>query len=285
MSDEQQETIRVLCVEDLEVDAERALYHLRRAGLDCLWRRVETEPELLAALADFQPTIILSDFSLPRFDGMSVLEISRRLAPEVPFLFLSGTIGEERAIEALHAGAVDYVLKENMARLAPAVRRAIGEAAAKQERRKQQAQIARLNRVLRMLSGVNSLVLRIRDRTELLQETCRLATTVGGYAAAVAAARSGSAPALQSVAWSGTDERMVEKLRAYIAESAGRDAGVIGNVIRTGKEFVCNNTAQLTATAQFDALMLRTGLQSVVALPLTVDNTVIAVLVASLVKA
>lgn len=273
------ESIRVLFIEDLEVDTERALYQLGRAGLNCISRRVETETELVVALAEFDPTVILSDFSLPAFDGPSALRISRQRAPHVPFLFLSGTIGEERAIEALRSGAVDYVLKENLARLAPAVLRAISEAAARLERDRQQAQIARLNRVLRMLSGVNNLVLRIRDRTELLQETCRLATTAGGYAAAVAVARAGTGVSLQPVAWSGTDERIVEMLRSYVAESADREAGVIGTVIRTGREFVCNNTSNVSATSQFDSLMLRVGLLSVVALPLMVDNTTIAVLV------
>jgi diguanylate cyclase (GGDEF)-like protein len=278
MADEMHGPIRVLCVEDLEVDAERALYQLRRAGLDCLWRRVETEAEMVAALAEFDPTIILSDFSLPRFDGMSALRTAARLAPNVPFLFLSGTIGEERAIEALHAGAVDYVLKENLARLAPAVLRAIREAATRVEQQRQQAQIARLNRVLRMLSGVNGLVLRIRDRTELLQETCRLATSVGGYAAAVAAVRAAPDGVLQCVASGGADEPLLEKLRACVTESAGREGGVIGNVLRSGREFVCNNTAQLGAE-HCDELMVHGGLLSVVALPLLVDSTAIAVLV------
>lgn len=279
MADELHGPIRVLCIEDLEVDAERALYQLRRAGLDCIWRRVETEPELVAALAEFAPTIILSDFSLPRFDGMSALQISSRLAPGVPFLFLSGTIGEERAIEALHAGAVDYVLKENLARLAPAVLRAIREAATRQEQQRQQTQIARLNRVLRMLSGVNNLVLRIRDRTELLQETCRLATSTGGYAAAVAAVRTGSGTSLQPVASGGADERVVEELRGCIAESSEQDAGPIGEVLRTGREFVCNDTSRFSESGHCGAVMAQAGFLSVVALPLTVDSTAIAVLV------
>ena len=279
MGEDQPRTIRVLIVEDVEVDAERALYQIRRAGMDCISRRVEAEPQLVAALADFDPEIILSDFSLPQFDGMSALRISQLHAPGVPFIFLSGTIGEEAAIEALHAGAVDYVLKENLARLAPALRRAIHEAAAKLERQKQEQQIARLNRALRMLSGVNSLVLRVRDHTELLSETCRLATTAGGYAAAVAAAKTAASAWLQPVAWGGADERMVDRLRSYVAESSARDSGVIGTVIHSGREFVCNNTATLSATAQFDALMLQAGLLSVVVLPLKVDDTVIAVLV------
>jgi len=134
MSDELANPIRILFVEDLQVDADLALHHLKRAGMNCVAQRVDTEAALIAALQAFDPHIILSDFSLPQFDGMSALRIVTQRAPHVPFLFVSGTIGEERAINALRSGAVDYVLKENLARLAPAVQRALAEAA---ERRKQ----------------------------------------------------------------------------------------------------------------------------------------------------
>ncbi|MEO6186905.1 MAG: diguanylate cyclase, partial [Steroidobacteraceae bacterium] len=279
MVDAQSPAIRILFVEDQKVDAELAIHKLKRAGIACEWRRVETGPTLTDALAEFAPDIILSDFSLPHFDGMAALRIAQAQAPMVPFVFLSGTIGEERAIDALRAGAVDYVLKENLARLAPAVKRAIAEAAANVTRIRQEAQIERLNRVLRMLSGINSLVLRIRDHTELLRETCRLAVSVGGYSVAVASSRVPGFASIQPTAWSGIDDAMTEQLRAYIAESVSRNTSVIGRVIRTGKEFVCNNTASLAATATFDSLMLHAGLLSVVALPLVVDGSVIALLV------
>jgi diguanylate cyclase (GGDEF)-like protein len=279
MGGEQSDVIRILFVEDLQLDVELALHQIRRAGIACVWHRVETGQALTAALEEFDPTVILSDFTLPQFDGMSALRIAQQLAPNTPFIFLSGTIGEERAIEALHAGAVDYVLKENLARLAPAIQRAIGDAAAKVERLRQEAQIARLSRVLRMLSGINGLVLRIRDRTELLIETCRLAVSVGGYAAAIASAEVKGFTSIQPVAWSGTDDNMTEALRAYIAESVARESSVISRVIRTGKEFVCNNTESAAETVAFDSLMVRAHMLSVVALPLLVDGAVDAVLV------
>jgi diguanylate cyclase (GGDEF)-like protein len=278
MKDHQDQSIRVLFVEDLEADMERELYQLRRDGLKCTTRRVETAGALRAALDEFDPTIVLSDFSLPQFDGMSALRIVREHRPDLPFVFVSGTIGEERAIAALHAGAVDYVLKENLARLAPAVRRAIDEAAHGAERKRQELQIARLNRVLRMLSGINSLVLRIRDRTELLRETCRLAVSVGGYAATIAATKVSGLPKIQPVAWSGLDDLLTRDLCAYVADSAMAESGVVGQVFRTGREFVCNNTSEADETARFDELMVRVGMRTVVVLPLTVDGTAIGVL-------
>ncbi len=146
------------------------------------------------------------------------------------------------------------------------------------ERRQQEEQIAALNRVLRMLSGVNGLVLRIRDRTELLRETCRFAVSAGGYVAAIAAAKVPGLPAIQPVAWSGLDEVLTKDLCTYVADSAMAESGVIGRVVRTGKEFVCNNTSEADETARFDSLMIRVGLRSVVVLPLLVDGTPIGVL-------
>src|SRR6185503_1312330 len=120
---------RVLLVEDVDVEAELIVHQLQRAAFAFRWQRVETEDALRAALKDFAPTVVLSDFSLPQFDGLSALQIVREHAFDTPFIFVSGTIGEERAIEALHRGASDYIIKTNLKRLVPAVNRAINEAA------------------------------------------------------------------------------------------------------------------------------------------------------------
>lgn len=127
--------MRVLIVEDVGVDADLAVRQLARGGIRCVHIRTDTEPNFRAALARFRPHIILSDFSLPGFDGLTALKIATTEAPDIPFIFLSGTIGEERAIEALRRGAVDYVLKTNSARLVPAVRRALREVSERARRR------------------------------------------------------------------------------------------------------------------------------------------------------
>jgi diguanylate cyclase (GGDEF)-like protein len=275
---EHSEAIRVLLVEDVAFEAELSLAHLKRAGLLCTWARAETELELRRALQEFQPHVILSDFGLPRFDGMAALRIARDVAPEVPFIFVSGTIGEERAIDALLCGATDYVLKSNPARLAPAVRRALSDVAERQQRRLHEAQIARLDRVLRMLSGVNALVVRIRDRTELLRETCRLAVSIGGYSTAIVAMKSAEAPDLQPIASSGADESVTEDLCAAVTESATQAGSLIARVLQTGTPFVCNDSVDLEATTNFNDLMSRAGMCSLVALPLVIDGAALGVL-------
>ncbi|MEO8157469.1 MAG: EAL domain-containing protein [Betaproteobacteria bacterium] len=129
------DSLRILMVEDLESDAELELRELRRSGLVFDARIVETEEDFRRELDSFVPDVILSDFSLPRFSGMAALTISRELRPDIPFIFVSGTIGEENAVGALRSGATDYVLKTNLSRFASAVGRAISEATEKKARK------------------------------------------------------------------------------------------------------------------------------------------------------
>ena len=129
-------TIRVLLTEDVGADAELEVRELKRAGLRLQHRIVDTEASFSAALEQFAPDVILSDFSMPGFDGMAALAIAREVSPDTPFIFVSGTIGEEYAIRALKSGATDYVLKSNLVRLPAAVERAIAEARQRRERRR-----------------------------------------------------------------------------------------------------------------------------------------------------
>jgi PAS domain S-box-containing protein/diguanylate cyclase (GGDEF)-like protein len=127
--------IRILLVEDFGPDAELELRELQRSGLRFVSKVVETEPEFRDSLQTFDPHVVLSDFSLPQFSGMAALAICRQLRPDIPFLFVSGTLGEESAVEALRSGATDYVLKTNLKRFPSAVQRAITESRDRQARR------------------------------------------------------------------------------------------------------------------------------------------------------
>src|SRR5438445_11934133 len=136
--------IQVLFVDDSEVDVELALRSLEQGGFEVSWERVDLEEDLKRALGSSKPQPILPDFSMPRFDGIDALRLSKELAPGIPFIFLSGTIGEERAIEAMRLGATDYVLKDNMRRLSTVVRRALAEVGARVRIRVAEEERARL---------------------------------------------------------------------------------------------------------------------------------------------
>ncbi len=129
--------LRVLIVEDSADDAELMVLRLEEEGFRPDWRRVQTEVEYLAALAT-APDLILADWSLPQFSGMAALRLMRERELDIPFIIVSGSIGEEAAVDAMRHGAYDYVLKDRPARLGPAVRRALADREAREERRRAQ---------------------------------------------------------------------------------------------------------------------------------------------------
>ncbi len=126
--------MRILILEDVASDAEVMAFKLRQAHLDFTWKRVEDEAGFVKALEEFEPDMILSDYHLPSFDGLEALALSQKKCLKVPFVFVSGAMGEEVAIDTLKRGATDYVLKSRLSRLAPAVKRALQEAEDRQER-------------------------------------------------------------------------------------------------------------------------------------------------------
>src|SRR6266849_9746178 len=99
------EQLRILVAEDMATDAELVLMELARAGLRVDHRVVDSEKSFVDALREFKPDVILSDFSIPGFDGMAALALARERCPDAPFIFVSGTIGEESAVNALKSGA------------------------------------------------------------------------------------------------------------------------------------------------------------------------------------
>jgi diguanylate cyclase (GGDEF)-like protein len=270
--------VRLLLVEDVETDAELAVRRLRQDGVQCTYRRVETEPAFVEALRDGTCDIILSDFSLPQFDGMSALALAKRELPDVPFIFVSGTIGEERAIEALRCGAVDYVLKSNLKRLAPAVTRALREAEQQSERAAQQSRIARLTRILEMLSGINTAVVRIRERLEMLHEACRIAVTTGHYATALVSFIEPGTRTARPCTWAGKGGELMSSMVFTIATTADEDSSVTGRVLRTGEIFLCNDIARADRIVASFPTLRAAAFQSIVALPLTVDGTTVGAL-------
>ena len=121
-------SIRVLMVEDSALDAELVVDEIANDGIAIESRRVENEREFSAALVEFAPDVIISDVSMPDFSGYRALELARERVPATPFIFVSGTMGEEAAVEAVRRGATDYVLKHDLTRLVPSFRRALREA-------------------------------------------------------------------------------------------------------------------------------------------------------------
>jgi diguanylate cyclase (GGDEF)-like protein/PAS domain S-box-containing protein len=395
--------IKVLLVEDRVDDAELLLAEMRRRGLAVVSLRVESEPAYTQALRHFAPQLILSDYTLPEFDGPLALRIARRERPDTPFIFVSGTIGEERAIDALQQGAVDYVLKDNRARLVPAIERALKEVddqAARRlalrqleaseerfrsisdatqewiwemdaqgvytfsspavaamigykpqevlgkscldlvsatvrpqlakllrrgaiertgwrdvvlhlrhtaggirwleqsalpllndagnvigyrgvarditQRRTQQDRIARLSRIQAVLSGINSTIVRVRERRELFREACRIAVQQGGFRMAwIGLVERGAARATPLV-WEGFDHGYLAAVNSAMAGE--NDVGAVGTAIREKTMIVANDIeADPNMVCKREALAR--GFRSMIAMPLLVADEPVGVLV------
>ena len=144
-------TLRILHLEDDPNDMELVRSTLKKGGIDCDVEVVSDRPSFVAAFERGNADLILSDFSLPSFDGLSALKIVRARAADLPFIIVSGTLGEEAAIESLHSGATDYVLKHRLARLGPAVRRAMSEADGRRARREVEEALQNERQFLRAL--------------------------------------------------------------------------------------------------------------------------------------
>lgn len=156
---------RILMLEDSALDAELIREHLNTIRPQPVIHSATNRQEYVEALAAPDFDVILADFSLPDFDGMSALEMAREAVPEVPFIFVSGILGEEVAIESFRRGATDYVLKQRLIRLPAAVERALAEARERVERRRAEQQKELLvrelsHRVKNTMAMVMSLVRR-----------------------------------------------------------------------------------------------------------------------------
>jgi DNA-binding NtrC family response regulator len=132
--------IGVLLIEDDPNDADLITRELRRGGLHNNIRRVDNREDFLRALAEETPDIILSDHGLPQFDGFSAMALAQEKCGHVPLLFVTGLLGEEVIIETLTRGATDYVLKNHLSKLLPAVERALREAEERRKRREAEAE-------------------------------------------------------------------------------------------------------------------------------------------------
>lgn len=404
--------IKVLIVEDSEDDAILALRALHRGGFDPTHQRVQTAADLQAALAQERWDAVISDFSMPGFTGLDALGMFRSAGLDIPFILISGTIGEDTAVAAMKAGASDYVMKSSLARLAPALERELKETqmrAANQqaqaalidseERFRQMAEnirdvfflvdvdgervlyvspayeeiwgrsseslyanpqswteavhpddrasayekygqivsaskaefefrmvrpdgsirwikargfpvrddadkivriagiatdvtdqktdaekikaaqdrITHLNRVYAMLSGINTLIVRVHDRDELFKEACRIAVEEGGFRMAMIATVHHSTMKIVPVATAGKDDELMSAINNILSSSELAPKTMSTRAIRN-KKAVVSNTAQNDPQVLFSAQYIKAGVQSMAVFPLIVSDEAVGVL-------
>jgi diguanylate cyclase (GGDEF)-like protein len=276
--------LKLVVVEDSVADAELLARHLAKAGLHCAINRVQTEPEFIAALHRDKPDLILSDFSLPDFSGLRALDLAVVHAPDTPFIYVSGTIGEERAIDALRRGATDYVLKSNLSRLSSAIERALREAKLKADRRQsehvrteQEERLRRLTRTYRMLSSTSSAILRLQNRAELLDEVCRIAVQQGGYQRSAISLLDSGTKVLTQLACADLDSQPSNETD-QVMDPFGPQSELMDQMIRSGAPVIHNDLHHeaLSESLRESAILL--GYRAVAALPLKIDGATIGMI-------
>jgi len=170
---QQNNPIRILLVEDLPTDVELALREIKKENIDFTYKVVDTESEFKKELAAFVPDIIVSDYSMPSFDGMKALKITREKDSIIPFVVLTGSMNEETAVECMKAGANDYVLKEKIMRLPFAVMEALARSRVNKEKAKIKAQLTESEEKYRSLihNSVDAIYLMHNRKFEIINPT------------------------------------------------------------------------------------------------------------------
>ncbi|RPI36987.1 MAG: response regulator [Nitrospiraceae bacterium] len=174
-------SLNILIIEDSEDDAVLLLRELKKGGYEPLSERVETPDSMKAALEKGRWDIIISDYILPGFGGLAALDLLKQSGKDLPFIIVSGNIGEDIAVAAMKAGAHDYIIKGNLKRLVPAVERELRDAEVRRSRRRAEDNILQLNRLYSVLSKVNEAIVRVREPKELYEKICRIIVEEGAF--------------------------------------------------------------------------------------------------------
>ncbi len=161
--------LRILIVEDNPNDVELITRELKRGGYAPAWHRVDTASAMKSALSAEPWDLVLADYAMPTFNGAAALEIFRQSGLDIPFILVSGSIGEQTAVSAMKAGAHDYVMKSALGRLTPAVRRELQEAATRRGKRQSDEALREVNRRLHALSS-RMLEIQEQERRQLARE-------------------------------------------------------------------------------------------------------------------
>ncbi len=209
--------LRILMLEDTPTDAELAEYELRKAGIAFTSLRVDTRDAFVRALEEFKPDIILSDYNLPEFNGMAALEIVQREHEEIPVVMVTGALTDVAAVELIHAGAKDYVLKDRLARLAPAVQRALAvEQGVRARKAAEMALRESLTRYTAVTESANDAIISIRpDGTIDLWN--KMAQQMFGYSAEEAIGK----PMHQLITPERNREQMAQGMRQFAQTGTG----------------------------------------------------------------
>jgi len=268
--------LRVLILEDKASDAELMVYELRRAGFAPEWRWVKTEAEFLEFI-DGPHDVILVDYNLPGYDALRALAVLKERGLEIPTIVVTGTVGEEIAVECIKKGADDYLLKDRMVRLGAAVRQAVRNRELLVERRNSEARILHLNKVLKAVREVNQLIVRERNPERLLAEACDVLVGTRGFRMVWIGLAEPGNDVVVPAAWAGEGADFLQEARINLAGEYG--SGPTSTAILEGRPNVCQDVASDPRMAPWRRSALSRGFASILAAPIRFENRVFGALV------
>lgn len=262
-------TLRVLIVEDSEDDALLLARALRRAGYDVSFERVETAGTMTEALARQTWNLIIADHSMPHFSGTEALELLKKSGLDIPFIFVSGTIGEDTAVAAMKAGAQDYIMKGHLTRLIPAIERELREAEVRIQRRRAEQQVQLHRRRQAVLYDINLAMTSTLDLKKVLDLLLEKNDLLLPYSATTVSLINKADGKLEPVAYHNVDE---EKWKAQELEHG------LTNVVFEIKSPLVVGNLQTHPGLQDRDFYLDQGFVSYLGVPLIIRGEVLGVL-------
>ncbi len=274
--------LKILIAEDSEDDALLLLREIRAAGFEPVWVRVETEETLKASLRGEVWDIVISDYSMPQLNGLDVIRCVHEGGQDIPIIIVSGVIGEDMAVAAMRAGAHDYLIKGKMSRLIPAVKRELREAEMRRAHRKAEAEIRRLNALLKTVAEINIQIARQGGRDALFERAASTLVGHGMFSNACVCLYDRAAAKLTPVSYAGGNPRCVA---AVEGDKPGRceceviGPGLVMYAVSTGCGAVWRDTDKEARSADMEMSAREYGFRSCGAFPLSVRGAVGGVII------
>jgi len=231
-------SLTVLIAEDSEDDLILLMRELRRGGFEMSFKRVDNEPDLVDALSAGGWDLVITDYRMPKLSGLAVVKAVRQAGLEVPVIIVSGFMGEDFAVTAMKAGADDYILKDRLFRLVPAIEREIREYDTMRAHRKAEKEILFLNRLLETILDVDKMVVRETCAARVLSETCRILVEKAGFMMAWVGKVDLSTGVVTPVCKAGRDTGYAGRINAG-CDFSPHGMGPTGRALRTGRHAIC----------------------------------------------
>ena len=266
--------IRILTVENSSANLKLILGQLDKDGISYSNLNVQTKEDFIKGITNFEPDIILTDYSLPGMDYLIEIDLIKKLSPFTPVIIVTSSNNESIAVECMKKGAEDYILKNNIIRLGFAVKGALENKRLKKEKEVDEKKILKLNRTYAVIGQINEMIVRVRDRDKLYEEACRIAVETGKYRLVWIGLVDEKNKIIRPHVWNGFDGGFLKEISLMSVDYVLHN-DPIQNIIISGKHFICNNILEEDSGYILRKNGLAHGFHSLIALPLIVQNKVI----------